>query len=281
MITRGDLGVVSVGYWHAFRALVSRDLVVLRRDALSAIVRMAALPLLYAFIFGYLLPRLGPGSTPAASGGGSVGGAYSTVLLPGLLATVIVFQGIGAVSGPLIRELTNPATLHDRLLTPVPLWVLLTARTVSGAVQALLAAVLIFPALLLVHPAGQAPAIHVTNPALLAAIMLVGPLFCAALGLGVATWFTPRTGAMVNGLVLLPMSFLGCIYYPWSALHAIPWLQAVSLADPVTYLAEALRASLTPGVTHLPAIVTVPALLLGTAVTGLFGARCFHRRTHT
>jgi ABC-2 type transport system permease protein len=86
---------------------------------------------------------------------------------------------------------------------------------------------------------------------------------------------------VVNGLVLLPLSFLGCVYYPYSALAGIPWLQFVSLLDPVTYLSEGLRAALTPGIAHLSPAVVLPVLLGGGCLAGYLGMLGFTRRTVT
>jgi ABC-2 type transport system permease protein len=148
-------------------------------------------------------------------------------------------------------------------------------------VRALLATGLMFPVLLWVHPAGQAPSVRVADPVLLVAIVLLAPMFAAALGLCLGTWSAPKRAQLVNGLVLLPLSFLGCVYYPHSALAGLPLLRFVSLLDPVTYLSESLRAALTPGVPHLPPAVTLPALLGGALLAGYLGMLGFTRRTQT
>jgi ABC-2 type transport system permease protein len=270
-------GVPAALHFRVFAAMLVRDLLVLRRNLVTVLIGIVAQPLLFAFIFGYLLPRLG------GLGGGGMGaaGAYPTVLLPGLLATVLVTQSLTAVAGPLIVELANPAVLRNRLLAPVPAWLPLAGRAASGAVRALLATGLMFPVLLWVHPAGQAPSVRVADPVLLVAIVLLAPMFAAALGLCLGTWSAPKRAQLVNGLVLLPLSFLGCVYYPHSALAGLPLLRFVSLLDPVTYLSESLRAALTPGVPHLPPAVTLPALLGGALLAGYLGMLGFTRRTQT
>ncbi len=55
-------------------------------------------------------------------------------------------------------------------------------------------------------------------------------------------------------LVVLPLTFLGCIYYPWKALEAVRWLQIVVLVNPLVYMCEGFRAALTDGIAaHEPA----------------------------
>jgi ABC-2 type transport system permease protein len=79
-------------------------------------------------------------------------------------------------------------------------------------------------------------------------------------------------------VVLTPMSFLGCVYYPWASLAPIPWLQTAVLVNPLVYMTEGLRIALTPDVPHLAPLVTAVMLaLLGLALTTL-GVRGFIRR---
>ena len=45
-------------------------------------------------------------------------------------------------------------------------------------------------------------------------------------------------------LVVLPLTFLGAIYYPWSALDAVPWLQVIVLLISTVYVLTSLLADL-------------------------------------
>jgi ABC-2 type transport system permease protein len=57
-------------------------------------------------------------------------------------------------------------------------------------------------------------------------------------------------------MVITPMIFFGCTYYPWSALNNFPVLQKAVLINPLVYASEGLRAALVPRFPHLwsPAI---------------------------
>lgn len=44
---------------------------------------------------------------------------------------------------------------------------------------------------------------------------------------------------------MVPLTFLGCIYFPWQSLEAIPWLKVVVLVNPLVYISEGFRAALT------------------------------------
>ena len=65
--------------------------------------------------------------------------------------------------------------------------------------------------------------------------------------------------------MVLPLTFLGAIYYPWQALAPIRWLQVLVLINPLVYMCEGFRAALTPGVPHMP-LPAIYAALTGFAI---------------
>jgi ABC-2 type transport system permease protein len=83
-------------------ALYLRDVTVLRRDLGQFLVRVVMQPLLFTFVFAYVFPKIGQGIGPAA--GLRRGPSFATVLVPGLIAVAINFQGIQAVALPLVQE---------------------------------------------------------------------------------------------------------------------------------------------------------------------------------
>ena len=87
-----------------------------------------------------------------------------------------------------------------------------------------------------------------------------------------------RSAVMRALAFLLPLTMLGCVYYPWSALHAIRWLQIVVLINPMVYMTEGLRAALTPNLGHMPLWAILVALIGGTVVFGSLAVRTFHNR---
>jgi ABC-2 type transport system permease protein len=187
-------------------------------------------------------------------------------------------QGIMAVTFPLVMEFSWQRTIEDRALAPVPIGVLAMQKIVAGAAQSFLGALIVFPIVLVVHAAGQAPHVHVTNWALLAVILLTASLLTAALGLLLGTIMDPRKMQMLFAAILLPATMLGCVYYPWSALHQIRWLQELVLINPMVYMSEGLRAVLTPGTGHMPMWAILTVLAGGTVVFGYLGARTFTKR---
>lgn len=256
---------------RVFAAFLARDFrVVFRKQLPGFLARVLVEPLMLVFVFSYVLPSV--------SGARQVGGpSFSTVITPGLLANTMLFAGVLGVTMPLISELSYPKTVQDRLLTPVPVWAVGAARIVSGAAQALVSVLLVLPIVVFLHAPGQAPDITVANWPLLAAVVLFGSLLSAAFGLWLGSVVKPAQVNMLFSLVMMPAMMLGCVYYPWASLDAIPWLQVVVLLNPVVYLSEGLRAALTPGMPHLPLWAVLLAVLGGSALISGVGLRAFRR----
>jgi len=75
----------------------------------------------------------------------AVGGpSFSTILVPGLIAVAIMFQGIQAVALPLVQEFSYSKEIEDRVLAPAPVWTVGMAKICSGATQSMLAAAIVF-----------------------------------------------------------------------------------------------------------------------------------------
>src|SRR5580765_5099774 len=68
----------------------------------------------------------------------------------------------------------------------------------------------------------------------------------AALGLVIGTRVAPRNVPLIFGIVVIPITFLGATYYPWASLTPILWLKYLVLLNPLVYMSEAMRVSLTP-----------------------------------
>jgi ABC-2 type transport system permease protein len=58
----------------------------------------------------------------------------------------------------------------------------------------------------------------------------------------------------------------------------MPLMQVGVLLDPLTYVAEGLRAAIVPGMPHMPLAAAVAALCLLTAAFWALGYRTFRRR---
>jgi ABC-2 type transport system permease protein len=268
-----DAPVPRPTLWKTFAAMMAREFRVLGRNAPSTFIRAVMQPLLFAFVFAYVLPKIGSGF-----GGGGTGVSFSTILVPGLMGSMFLMQGMFGTTMPLVMEFSWQRTIEDRALAPVPIRVLAIQKITAGAIQAVIGAAIVFPVVYWVHAPGQGPHVDVTNWFLLIVVMVFAATLTASMGLWLGTVVDPRKMQMVFAVILLPLTMLGCVYYPWSALHAIRWLQIVVLINPMVYMTEGLRAALTPTLGHMPLWAILVALIGGTAVFGSLAVRTFHNR---
>ena len=148
------------------------------------------------------------------------------------------------------------------------------ALPLSGA---LVAGLVVFPLVAFI-PATPV-ALHVTSWPLLVAVVLLASLTAGALGLALGTIVRPQQIGLMFAVVVVPITFLGCVYYPWATLRPLRWLQVAVLVNPLVYMSEGLRAALTPELPHMPPWAFLGALGFATLALGAVGVRAFVRRT--
>jgi ABC-2 type transport system permease protein len=163
------------------------------------------------------------------------------------------------------------------VLAPLPVSLVAVEKLVFGALQGVLAGAAVFPLVVLI-PAVPVQ-IHIASWPLLIVVILLASLTSGALGLALGTLVRPQHIGLMFALVVVPITFLGCVYYPWATLHPLPWLQYLVLVNPLVYMSEGLRAALTPDLPHMPVLVVLTALTLATLAMGAVGVRMFLRRT--
>ena len=254
----------------AFRALLLRDLRVLRREWVAFLVGSLMQPLLLVFVFAYVLPKVG-----LAVGGAARAGEFSTLLVAGVVGLSMFMQGLQTVTIRFAIEFGYTREIEDRVMAPLPVWAVAVEKVVAGALQALAAGAVVFP-IAAVVPA-TAVHLHPNVPALFA-VGLLAALLSAVVGLVVGTLVAPGQIQLAFGVIVLPVTFLGAVYYPWAALTPIPWLKYLALANPLVYISEGLRGTLTVGVPHMN-LWLVGAAMSGFILTlGAVGIRGFRRR---
>jgi ABC-2 type transport system permease protein len=275
-----------LAYLSAFGGLMLRDFRVLRREIGPFLIRTIMNPLLFLFVFTYIFPRIGQGAMMSGAAAGAAAAtanhpaiSFGTVLLPGLMAVGIMFSGIAAVALPLATEFGITREIEDRVMCPLPISLVAIEKVCFSALQSIVAACAVFP--LAYYIPSSPVAVHVTNWFFLAAVMLLAGLVSGVLGLAIGTSVEPRQIGLIFSIVVIPITFLGCVYYPWAALYKIRWLQMLVLANPIVYMSEGLRAALTPSLPHMPAWLILLALTLSMCLLGTFGIRGFLRRVQS
>jgi ABC-2 type transport system permease protein len=259
-------------FLKAFLGLYLRDLRVLSRELAPFVLRVGMQPLLFLFVFTSVMPHMSTGN-PMAAGAGP---AFGTVLLPGLMAVAIMFSGIAAVALPLSSEFGITREIDDRVMCPVPVWAVALEKVCFSAMQSIVGALLVIPMAIWIPATPVYP--HVQNWFLFVLVLILSSLLAGALGLAIGSSVNPKQIGLVFSIVVVPITFLGCVYYPWAYLEKIRWLQIVVLFNPIVYISEGLRAAVTPGVNHMPVWAILLALIFFLALLGRFGIRGFLRR---
>ena len=251
--------------WKTFIAMLARDAHVARRNAIQLFLQTFLQPLLFVFIFGRVM--VGSGYLPPA---------YKSLLLPGIIAISMVFTGIWAVAMPLIAEFQWTREIEDRLLAPIDIAWIAIEKVIAGMLQALVAGLIVIPlAWLVLRPGVE---INIGTPFTFILIIVLVATFSACGGLALGCSINQQHIGLMFGMVITPMIFFGCTYYPWSALDKFPILQKAVLINPLVYASEGLRAMLVPGFPHLSTVAVLIALVLFDILLLLVGLRQFEKK---
>ena len=147
---------------------------------------------------------------------------------------------------------------------------------VFSAIQSILAALVIFPLVYFI-PASPVQ-VHVANWVMLVGIVLLASLVSGAVGLTIGVSVKPQQIGLIFGIIVVPVTFLGCVYYPWALLEKVRWLQILVLLNPRVYMSEGLRTALTPSLPHMPIWATFFALSVSLVLLTFAGVKGFLAR---
>jgi ABC-2 type transport system permease protein len=258
-------GAARVSTLRVFWALLRRDLRVARRELPYFLIRTALQPLLFIVVFGYLLPRMG-----------FVGQGYNAALLPGIIAISLAFASLQSVALPMVVEFGRTNEIEDRLLAPVATGYVALEKVVSGAIQGVITAVFVLPIARLIM--GPIEALTVGHLGEVLAVTLLGAGSFSVLGLLMATAVNPQQIGLIFSVIIAPMIFFGCAYYPWTGLAAVPVLKYAVLINPLVYVSEGMRAALTPDLPHMNLLAVILALGVITVGFWAMGLKSFERR---
>jgi ABC-2 type transport system permease protein len=242
-----------------------RDARVAARELPFFLVRTLMQPVLFIVVFGYMLPKMG-----------FVRGDYGSALLPGVLAISLTLSSVQSVALPLVADFGWTREIEDRLLAPIPTWLLAAQKVISGALQGLVAAGVVFPLARLLM--GPIPGLTLAHAGTTLLVTVLGAATFSALGLWIGTAIQPQQVGLMFSVIIAPMIFFGCAYYPWRGLDAVPVAKWAVLVNPLVYVAEGLRGALTPSLPHMPLGVVLVALVALLAVFWQLGYRAFLRR---
>ena len=250
---------------RAFLALCERDAWVTVRHEFGSFLAQALLqPLFFLFVFGRVLPEIG-----------AARGAYGTQLLPGVMALTLVLTSLQNTALPLVIEFSFTKEIEDRLLAPLPVRAVAVQKIVIASLRGVIASLLILPLAALILPGG----VHLGGASwgAVAGILVAGALAAASMGLVLGCAVPPNRISVAFAVVLTPLIFTGCTFYPWQGLSHLEWFQVVTLLNPLTYVSEGLRASLS-SIPHLGGGWIALGLIGSLVIFGVLGTQLFARR---
>jgi ABC-2 type transport system permease protein len=249
---------------RAFLLILWRDVFVTVKQFPVFLTQVVAQPFFFLFIFGKVLGTLG--LTQAG---------FAAILLPGMVGLQAFFSALQDTATPLMVEFSYTREIEDRLLAPIPVWLVGAEKMVFGTLRGTLAGLITIPLGLLVlddvHWSVSA------LPGVLLVIML-GCLVSAAIGLLIGTSVPPNQISIMMSIVLLPLMFTGSTSFPWMGLGQLVWFQVICAMNPLTYLSEGLRVLVVPGMQSIPLSVDLAVLAAAAVVFALLGLRSFTRR---
>ena len=217
-------------------AIAQGELEQIRHDPYDILTR-AVQPFLWLAVFGQAMSRLGAVPTGPYT--------YLQFLAPGILAQSVVF--IAIFHGIAVIWERDLGILQKMLVTPTPPFSIIAGKMGAAGLLGIAQAVIV----LVVSLVMEIP-MHHTPVAILGAFVTVtlGAGFFAGFSMIMAALVRSRERFMGIGQVLtMPLFFASNALYPLSIMPR--WLKDITVANPLSYLVDALRGLLLGSPRHL------------------------------
>ena len=248
----------------AFWTMVKRDLVIQLRDKWEFVFRVAMLPFILILTYGYMLPKIG-----------LLPETFPTQMFSGMIGMSMLITGIHGTAVPFTMDFNNLREIEDRLLAPVPVGVIAISKMAVGMIESFIGGLLVLPISLILMGSSLDICITAEKIGMLIPVLALISVASASLGLLVGTVIKPmQIAAMFPGF-LMPVVFLGAIFFSWSDLGAVPLIQKLVLVNPLIYVNEALRAILTPEIRHMPFFFSIAGIIVSIGIMGYFASKRF------
>jgi ABC-2 type transport system permease protein len=195
--------------------------------AKSRVLTTIVQPLFFLFILGF-------GFNIAVFPG--MQGSYINFLAPGIIAMAILFSSM--FTGVSVLWDKQSGFLQEVLVAPVSRLSIVIGRTLGGATIALFQGIIIMIAL-------GVPIANTEGLLLTLVIMVLLSFTAVGFGLIIASKMHDFEGFQsIMSLILMPLLFLSSMFYPVN--ESLPgWLQILSYCNPLFYMIDGIRGSLT------------------------------------
>jgi ABC-2 type transport system permease protein len=166
-------------------------------------------------------------------------GSYINFLAPGIIAMAILFSSM--FTGVSVLWDKQSGFLQEVLVAPVSRLSIVIGRTLGGATIALFQGFIIMIIALLLG----VPIVDIQGLILTIIIMVLLSFTAVGFGLIIASKMRDFEGFQsIMSLILMPLLFLSSAFYPIT--DPLPqWLQVLSYCNPLFYMIDGIRGSLT------------------------------------
>lgn len=249
-----------------FKTMVKRDLVIQLRDKWEFIFRVVMLPFILILTYGYVMPKIGllPKTFPMR-------------MFSGMIGMSMLITGIHGTAVPFTMDFNNLREIEDRLMAPVSVNMVALAKMVVGIIESFIGGLIVLPVSLIFMSDALDIVVTLEQSLMLIPVLILISVASACLGLLVGTVIKPmQIAAMFPGF-LMPMVFLGAIFFSWGDLSTTPIIQKIVLINPLVYANEALRTILTPQILHMPILYSITGLIISILIMGYIGAKRFKK----
>jgi ABC-2 type transport system permease protein len=198
--------------------------------------------------------------------------SYVDLLVPGLLAMAIAQSAAFGVAFSLVAWRQKGMLRHLRL-TPLPLREFAAGRIIFHLIIALIQAVILLTVGRVVF------GVHLVGSALaLIPLILIGSISFVALGMCIGGRAnTEDATAALSNLIVLPMVFLGGVFFPISS--APPPIRVIAHFLPLTYLAQGLQDVAVRGDSFVSTLPDLAALAIFAVLLSGLALRLFRWQT--
>lgn len=216
------------------------------RHSSSELWIRAIQPALWLIIFGEALSK--------ARGIAPAGISYIQFITPGVLAQSVLFVAI--FYGITLVWERDLGLLNKLMSTPSPRASIITGKALAAGIRGIFQAIVVF-ALALIIGANVRFSLYDVAGVFVVVILLA--MFFSSLSMFIASLMKTRERMMgIGQAITMPLFFASNAIYPMSLMP--PWLQAIAVANPLSYAVDAMRAMLLTGdYTYLPVDMLVLA----------------------
>jgi len=196
---------------------------------------------------------------------------FLNFLAPGIIAMAIMLSSI--FTGVSVLWDRQFGFLQEVLVAPVSRFSIILGRTFGGATLALLQGFIILGIALLMG----AIATETIGLAMTIIIMILLSFTAVGFGLIIASIIKDFEGFQtIMNLLLLPLFFLSSAFFPISQ-NLPSWLQTVALCNPILYMVDGIRGSLTNANNLFSPYLDLGIITLMCLIVWLFGVFLFNR----